>query len=411
VLCHCKEKKGHRYGNILKFRPNLINPYFQIKRILTPGKIHSVMEKIMRAKRMTAARTHHIRDSIVIYNLETNLDSFVLAAGHDWIEEFSKKYKRVFVFSTKIGAVNLPENVQVNEIGGGNWANRCRGLIRLITSLTLIWKIRGNSVVFHHMSSRSLAILGLPIRIIGVPQAIWYAHSKADFALKFGIRFSNFAVSTSSSAFPIQNSRKLVATGHGINLKRFPAMLENLPRNGTISIGRIARVKNLHVLLLAIRELPENLRKEFEPIRYIGPMGDDSNYEKVLMGIARQSNLDFRIEPPVDYKKIPSLMRSYRYCYSGTPKSVDKALLEALSVGLVPITQTHSTAILIGMTSYFSEFLEDELNTLIKQLNFYAELNESKFASIQKSVCEKVRSNCDLEKTVGLIISTFEAQL
>jgi hypothetical protein len=65
------------------------------------------------------------RDVLVIFNLETNLDSQVLAMGHSWVEKLAANdFQKVFVYSTHVGRHHLPTKVTVVEIGGGNFFKR-----------------------------------------------------------------------------------------------------------------------------------------------------------------------------------------------------------------------------------------------------------------------------------------------
>ena len=75
--------------------------------------------------------------TLIIYNLETDLDSQVLAAAHDWVEAFAAQVDKVFVYSTHVGQTNLPANVVVKELGGGSFLKRLVGLFRLYKSFAI----------------------------------------------------------------------------------------------------------------------------------------------------------------------------------------------------------------------------------------------------------------------------------
>ena len=154
---------------------------------------------------------------IFIFNLETNLDSHVLAAGHDWIEAFSHHFDTVEVYSTHVKRTDLTANVRVKELGGGSPYRKLKNLYRLLKVIPRIWKYRDNAIVFHHMSSRTLAVLGLPVRLMRIPQGIWYSHSKADWSLRIGSTFADMIFTSTEYAYPLR-SNKLKFIGHGIKL-------------------------------------------------------------------------------------------------------------------------------------------------------------------------------------------------
>ena len=62
-------------------------------------------------------------NSLVIFNLSTDVDDIALSFANDWIEEFSKRYIKVRVWSVHVGSYDLPPNVKVTELGGGSLLN------------------------------------------------------------------------------------------------------------------------------------------------------------------------------------------------------------------------------------------------------------------------------------------------
>ena len=84
----------------------------------------------------------------MIYNLETNLDSNVLAAAHDWVESFAKHVDQVVVYSTHVGRIDLPANVIVHEIGGGSSVSKVLAVLRLLKSVAIEFPNRNRLFVF-----------------------------------------------------------------------------------------------------------------------------------------------------------------------------------------------------------------------------------------------------------------------
>ena len=58
--------------------------------------------------------------TLYLINLETDLNSAVLSNNHEMILAFSKLVKNLKVYSVHVGRYEVPKNVSVFEIGGGN---------------------------------------------------------------------------------------------------------------------------------------------------------------------------------------------------------------------------------------------------------------------------------------------------
>ena len=338
------------------------------------------------------------RNRMFIFNLETDLDSHVLAAAHDWVEAFSKLYKDVEVYSTHVGRVELGSNVRVTELGGGSYFNKQRNLLRQFRVLPKLWKFRKSAVVFHHMSSRTLAILGFPIRIMGIPQGIWYSHSKADFGLKIGSKFANVIFSSTRNANPLKG-KKMAYLGHGIKISAKNSFeRENGARQGIVSLGRISRVKNIEELLFAIKRCQLTATQ----ISLIGP-NSDPTYSMELQNLATEFKIPIVVKGPKPHSEINRELKQFKYIFSGTPKSVDKALLEGALAGCFAITSNTEGIRLSGMEEVWRELgfkdslsIQDQLSTLEKiapELDF----------KLRKILVEACRAHNDLSQTAQKI--------
>jgi glycosyltransferase involved in cell wall biosynthesis len=340
------------------------------------------------------------RNRIFIFNLETDLDSHVLAAAHDWVEAFSQFYKNVEVYSTHVGRLELGSNVTVSELGGGSFFSRLKNLMRQIMVLEKLWKFRKSAVVFHHMSSRTLALLGFPIRLMGIPQGVWYSHSKADFGLKIGSKFADVIFSSTLDAVPITGKR-MAFLGHGIKIpeqnsegREHEARL----RTGIVSLGRISRVKNIEELLFAINrfQLPTT------SVTLIGPESDPI-YSAELQNLATEFNISLILEGPKPHSEINGELKRFKYIFSGTPLSVDKALLEGALAGCFAITSNTEGIRLSGMDevwkslgfNYFPS-IEDQVSTLDK-------IEEELDFKLRKRLIQACRTQNDLAQTVQKI--------
>jgi glycosyltransferase involved in cell wall biosynthesis len=345
---------------------------------------------------------------LYIFNLEINLDSPVLASAHDWVEEFSKHYSKVFVYTTHAGRFNLPQNVRVIETGGGSFRKRVLSITKLLTCLISIYKNRKKTDVFHHMSSKTLLLLGIPIKVMKIPQIIWYSHSVADFALKCGARFASLVVSATKQSIPELPGIISRPLGHGISLPRMGNVPESVYENreGIISVGRVVSIKNIELAIYAISTLDKDLRKKINCLGLVGPYEDGSAYLRFLHQQSQKHQVEILTIGPVTYERIPDYFRRTSIVFTGTPKSADKAALEAAMLGCLILTTNKSVQELTGMERVLPN---DELSRdLSKQLAWMLSLAEKDLAEVRKEVARISRELNSLENLVIRLVKCFE---
>lgn len=336
---------------------------------------------------------------LFLFNLEIDLDSPVLAASHDWTESFARLYSEVNVVSTHLGRTLLPINVSLRELGGGSIRKRLNAMLRLAKCSLEICKKRKTSVVMHHMSTYTAVILGPFIRLMGVKQGLWYSHSVSSFTLKASSLFVNYIFSSSPEALPM-NTEKARFIGHGIKINRFVQPdLNKDQRDGIVSIGRYAKIKNFEGLL--------ELSSSFTSTRFdiFGPCSDD--YKQVLQNEFANANLNVHLHDAIKYDEIPKTLFKYEFFYSGTPKSVDKAVIEAALAGCFILTLNSTTIELTGMEAVWKKIgvvvpstIQDQLNTL---RNYAGDKSELRLL-LQKS--SAIRNDVDrLTSRIALTLS------
>jgi glycosyltransferase involved in cell wall biosynthesis len=295
------------------------------------------------------------RDVLLIYSLELDLDSHVLASAHDWVEEFADIYDQVVVVATHVGRHELPSNVRVVEIGGGSSFNRVRAIFRMLMSLNIATSKNQRVAVLHHMSTRSLLIVGPFLRLLRVPQILWYSHSVADLPLKLCQTIPNLIVSSNIRTVPIANKKRVRQIGHGINTARFGGENDLLARErqNIVAVGRVVRVKNLDILLETLIELDAITQLKLGELRVIGPNSIDLEYEQELISFANAHSLKMQILEPLNYSDIPEFLASSSMLFSGTPMSVDKVCLEGAMSGCFIVSNNENVLELTGMSGIY----------------------------------------------------------
>lgn len=342
--------------------------------------------------------------TLVIYNLETDLDSQVLAAAHDWIEAFASQVDKVFVYSTHVGRINLPSNVVVKELGGGTFLKRLVGLFRVYKSFVTSLKYRSNVCVFHHMSPRTLLIVGPLYKVAGIKQGLWYSHSKKSSSLKYSQGFANRIFTSTPSAIPIVNSR-VRYVGHGIKSQSLLDALKfsTIKREGILALGRIVPIKNIE---FAISAISESKYKDLQ-LTCIGPHLSESEYVKSLSDFAISHQVELRLEQALPYSKIPQVLAGFKFIFTGTPRSVDKAVIEGAMSGCFVLSGEKDTLKMTGMLEVWRDLGYSGIPQLSAQLNVLCSLD----AAIDQTLRTRLSTEAVLLNEVNSTIKKILVEL
>ena len=338
-------------------------------------------------------------DKLYIFNLATDLDNPLLAFTHDWIKASLSEAQHIEVVSTHVGRIELPSQVHVREIGGGSLSKRVVGILRLYRIFVEIVKHRKQVIVFYHMSNKFAALIGLPLRILRVRQGLWYSHSASPLSFKLAAKFSNLVFSSSPHALPISNE-KCRYVGHGIDFSQFPLVSNDIyvHQRTFISVGRISPIKNLELFIKAVAES----KMKDKVIHLAGPTGINLDYEKKLLDLASEEKVSVVFLGEIPYPDIPKLLTNYSICYTGNPRTTDKAAIEAAAVGCFVICLEPNTQELTGMDELW-EALNLKPASLKEQINIIAEFSNT--FEYRKRISSRARLQSSVHQTVKCILS------
>jgi len=307
-----------------------------------------------------------IEKHLYIFNLSTDDNDNVLAFTQDWVIAFKEIVSEVSVFSTWVGKNSLPPDVQVTQIGGGNLLLRGKAIFRLTKIGLKVIKNRHNAIVFHHMSTRTSTIMGPVFRCFKVNQGLWYSHSRVTRELLFSEKFMNKLFSSTPGSLPIK-SNKARFTGHGINVDKFPDIPSANRKFAILSLGRIAKIKRNEILIDAVAESNRAIKE----IHLVGPLGADPAYlqELKLYGSNRGVAVEYLGE--VSHSNVAQLFLNYSICFTGSPNSVDKSVIEGALCGCFTLasqsfilSQTTMNDILEQSGNYFNKSLAVQISIL-----------------------------------------------
>ena len=326
--------------------------------------------------------------TLYIFSLELNLDSEVIAAANAWVNSFATQFNQVQVYATHIGRYEVPRNVSVTNLGGGNFRNRVLAVSKL---LYLSFKINNNSAVFYHMSSKPAALIGLILKLRKIPQGLWYSHSKVPMHLIFAAVLVNKIFAPTSSSFPIK-MKKVIPVGHGI----FPPKIQPSfqARKGILMAGRVARIKNIEKAISAIAK--SKIHKE---LILIGRSNLDKSYTTSLVNLSFTYGVNLDLRGSRKYDEVLEIFNNSEILVSCTPDSVDKVVIEAAMRGNFIVSDNISAQELTGMLTIWNELAPNKKLTLEDQLNYINQLSIVEKIELRKFISEITISRNDINKT------------
>ena len=291
-------------------------------------------------------------ESLKVYFFTPKVDSNDPIFGHslDWIREISGQAESLKVLAVHFLSTSkdVDPKIDIEEIGGGNFAKRFRGIVKLIRIGFEIFQSRKKqSVVIYHMIKEPGIVLGLPLKLFRVRQVLWYSHSSNSLGLNMVNAFVDQVFTPTQDSYPIA-SKKMRVVGHGINSQLFhlSAKASEDSREGIISVGRISKIKRLEILIRAMTDINEK-------VNLIGPIFDRDYYNK-LVNLSANLNVDVTFSGVKAYESMPSFFLSSKICYTGSPRTLDKSAIQAAMCGCFVVSEENSVLYSIGMSEIWT---------------------------------------------------------
>jgi len=270
--------------------------------------------------------------------------------GHsiEWVRELGLQADVVYVYAIHLGALPTFENqnIRLVEIGGGNLGNRIKAIGMLVKVLIcILWTRSKSKLVIYHMIKEPAIILGPILKLLKVRQALWYSHSATTKSLRIATYWVDEVYTPTRVSFPIK-SDKVTVTGHGVNAREFAIKEIGVRQQESIlSVGRISRVKNFEKIIMAISGTSLNLE-------IIGPILDNA-YQKELLGSASNLGVSLKFWGEIPYEEMPSVFNRTTIYYMGSPKTLDKAAVQAAMCGCFVVSDEIEALESLGMGDFW----------------------------------------------------------
>lgn len=322
---------------------------------------------------------------------------------HRWVIEFARQFDSVSVICLREGSHALPENVRVYSLGKEKGISRL-GYLRRFYSL--IFSLRGDyDAVFVHMNPEYVVLGGLFWRLWRKKVVLWYLHKSVDLKLRAATLFAHVVATGSKESFRIP-SGKVQIIGHGIDVDQFAPReaKETSEIFSIVTAGRISPSKDYETLLRAVADVP---RAE---LTVIGAPATESDvkYESALKVLVESLGLEEKVvfRGPVSHDDVVGFICSADvFVNTSKTGSLDKAVLEAMSCGVPPLTSNTAFADMLG--PYGLMFREGDAGDLAAKLSGL-EAQKLELPSLGMRLRDIVVRHHGLPQLVGKIKQIYE---
>jgi len=331
---------------------------------------------------------------LLILTQKVDKNDDVLGFFHDWLLEFAKKCEKLTVICLEKGEYDLHENTRVFSLGKEKKVSKFEYLKKFFK---YIWNERKNyEKVFVHMNPEYMVLGGLFWRYWGKKIFFWYNHKKGGLKARIAIWFAGTVFYTSHFAFSAKSHKSKIMPA-GINTRLFVPKKSVSKREKTIlSLGRISPVKNLDVLIRALKLLDKDKIK-FEARIYGDSLKRDNEYYAKLKekSISLEEGGRLSFHKSVSNYKAPEIYNESRVFVNLTQSgSFDKTILEAMACGNIVLVSNKSFK---GVLSEQFLFKKNNPKDLAKKLKNILKLPISGLEKHSETFRQYVIKNHDIK--------------
>ena len=291
---------------------------------------------------------------VLMITQKVDLDDDILGFTHTWVNKLAERVERLYVLALAVGRHSLRDNVELFSMGKERGNSRLERLVnfnRVVGGLVLGRKV---DVIFIHMCPR-YAILAAPYaKLMRVPMVMWYAHGSVNPELRIAHSLVDKVVTSTKEGFRLK-SDKVSIVGQGIDTDKFKPLDVHKEGNTKVilSVGRISPIKDYETLVKAADILVNEKGRDDLEFIIVGDVGTEAQREYLdkIKGMVKERQLErhFHFVGPVPHSEV---VRYYQVCdvfvnlsHTG---SLDKAVLEAMACGRMPITCNEAFADIFG---------------------------------------------------------------
>lgn len=284
----------------------------------------------------------------------------VLGFFHSWLEEFAKHTEQLTVCALRVGEYELPRNVTVVPL-------RPRGKNRLLTIIIFLrelWRRRNTyDKVFVHMNPEYVLLGGPLWKLLGKRVVLWYTHKHVGLRLRMAELLVHHILTASKESLRL-HSKKVMVMGHGIAMPEKP---QRMPVPGSrmhiVTVGRIAPAKRIRELVQALGMLYQRDIPFTASIVGVPATSKDEEYAEELAREIAQAPYKEHIEfiGAVRHEDLPQVLANADvFVNLSLTGSLDKAVLEALIMGVPVVSTNEAFETLLRPVGLFIDSVDEE---------------------------------------------------
>jgi glycosyltransferase involved in cell wall biosynthesis len=328
----------------------------------------------------------------------------------NWAKKIGEKTSKLYIICLEKGNTEgLPENIKIFPIREKPQNNI---ILRKITTFLNFQKIIAKNIrkvdgVFCHMNPEYTISVWPLAKIFNKKIISWYAHGTVSLRLKLLEKMADKIVTPSQKSFRLK-SKKVIITGHGIDINKFKKTdTPSSDKFKIITVGRISPTKDLETLIKAIDIIVNDHRQKDISVEIIGSPGLKSHksYLESLKKMVKKMDLESCIKflGSIANKDIPQkLNESQLFINLSNTGSVDKVVLEAMATEIIPITSNVA----------FEEILDKKFRTEANNYKMLAkkimDIKNKNLKDDKGKLRKIIVENHNLDKLIEKIINEFK---
>jgi glycosyltransferase involved in cell wall biosynthesis len=284
--------------------------------------------------------------NLLVFNLAMDVSHTSLGFTTHWTNALARRSEHVSVITMTAGELALEPNVAVHSLGKEHGFSEPRRLAEFYRLVYKILRERRIDVCFAHMAPLFAALFAPVAKARRIPILFWYAGAGSR-TMRIAHALADRAVTPTPASFNVP-SDKLFVIGHGVDVHVFRPPRKTPPdyERTAITIGRINSKKRIDEMLVALAGVREEHGHELR-LEVTGEALTDADrsYAEGLrhraesLGIAEAVTFAGRVPFP----EVPShYRRGSLFLNLSETHSMDKAILESMASGCVPICRNAS---------------------------------------------------------------------
>jgi glycosyltransferase involved in cell wall biosynthesis len=339
---------------------------------------------------------------LVVITQRVDAQDPALGATVAKLHALAERVDELVVLALRVRQTDLPSNVRVRAFDAP--AQPLRGA-RLLAEL--VPELRSRPVaVLAHMAPIYAVFAAAATRPLRVPLLLWFTHWRASRTLRLAERASTTVLSVHARSFPLP-SKKLVATGHGIEVPEHlppPRADDGVLR--ALALGRTSPSKGLDALVAAAALLPD-IAVSFE-LR--GPsLTDEERAHRAALAAritAAELTARVRLEGPVEQRDVASVYAGSDLLVNNMRAgALDKVVFEAAAAGLPVLVASDGFAQLVDGLGVPLRFAQDDAAEIAARVRGLYELGREGRAVLGAELRARVRRNHSVEHWADAVVA------